>query len=269
MHIFFRPVIAGLFLSAWALHSGAAPTLSGFSHDEALAYSQAVIGTTPTGIKLQTEDGSALALADYRGKPLVISLIFTSCHHICPSTTQHLAEVVEKARAVLGEDSFNVLTVGFDTANDTPERMAQFRRETGVADSHWQFAAGSAPDMQSLVEQLGFIYAPSSRGFDHLIQASVLDAEGAVYRQVYGITFPTPTLVEPLKQLVFGEPREQSTLDYLQNRIRLFCTVYDPATDSYHIDVSVFIGTFVGIVVSIVFGSVLVREWRRSLKAGR
>ncbi|GAB5451463.1 MAG: hypothetical protein Hals2KO_17910 [Halioglobus sp.] len=269
MHIFFRPVIAGLFLSAWMQHAGAAPTLSGFSHDDALAYSQAVIGTKPTNIQLQADDGSALTLADYRGKPLVISLIFTSCHHICPSTTQHLAEVVGKARAVLGEDSFNVLTVGFDTANDTPERMAQFRRETGVADSHWQFAAGSAQHMQSLVDQLGFIYAPSSRGFDHLIQASVLDADGAVYRQVYGITFPTPTLVEPLKQLVFGEPREQSTLDYLQNRIRLFCTVYDPATDSYHIDVSVFIGTFVGIVVSIVFGIVLVREWRRSMKAGR
>ena len=92
-----------------------------------------------------------------------------------------------------------------------------------------------------------------------------IDAQGKVYRQVYGIRFPTPQLIEPLKDQVFGTPAEQSALDYLENRVRLFCTVYDPATDSYYIDISVFIGTFVGLMVSIVFGSVLVREWRRSI----
>jgi protein SCO1/2 len=83
------------------------------------------------------------------------------------------------------------------------------------------------------------------------------------------MTFPTPALVEPLKELVFGRPTAPSALDYLGNRIRLFCTVYDPATDSYHIDISVFIGTFVGLVVSILFGRVLLREWRRSIEADR
>jgi protein SCO1/2 len=76
-------------------------------------------------------------------------------------------------------------------------------------------------------------------------------------------------LIEPLKELVFGRPREQSALAHLGNRIRLFCTVYDPATDSYRIDISVFIGTFVGLVVSIVFGRILILEWRRSLRAGK
>ena len=94
-----------------------------------------------------------------------------------------------------------------------------------------------------------------------------IDADGRVYRQVYGIRFPTPQLIEPLKQLVFGEPQEQSSLSYLGNRIRLFCTVYDPATDSYRIDISVFIGTIVGVIVSILFGYVLLKEWRKSIRA--
>jgi protein SCO1/2 len=110
---------------------------------------------------------------------------------------------------------------------------------------------------------------PSPRGFDHLVQVSIVDAEGVIYRQVYSMSFPTPQLVEPLKELVFGEPRSQSSLDYLSNRIRLFCTVYDPATDTYHVDISVFIGTFVGIIVSLIFGRVLFKEWRRSFKAGK
>jgi len=239
--------------------------MAGFSREDALAHSQAAIGNSLEGVELLAPDGDVVKLEDYRGKPLVISMIFTSCHHICPATTRHLREMVAKARDAVGEESFHVITVGFDTANDSPARMASFRRRNGVEDERWAFLAGDADNMARLVERLGFLYSPSARGFDHLIQSSVIDASGRLYRQVYGITFPTPHLVEPLKELVFGKPPGDSTLDYLKGRIRLFCTVYDPATDSYHIDASVFIGTAVGLIVSLVFGRVLIREWRRTL----
>jgi protein SCO1/2 len=218
MQKYLWPAFAGLFLCVSAI--AAEPNFSKFSRDDALAYSQSAIGTYPSDVELQAADGRTVSLSDYRGKPLVISLIFTSCHHICPTTTQHLEQVVEKARSALDEDSFQVITVGFDTPTDSPERMAQFGRNNGVDDPRWDFLAGSEEAIQSLTRELGFIYTPSSRGFDHLIQSSIIDAQGKVYRQVYGITFPTPRLIEPLKELVFGEPREQSTMDYLGNRIR-------------------------------------------------
>jgi protein SCO1/2 len=269
MQIYRWPALAGLFLFVSAVTAAPEPDFSSFSHDDALAYSQAAIGATVQGVELINTDGTPVSLEAYRGKPLVISMIFSSCHHICPSTTAHLQDVVEKARDVLDQDSFQVVSVGFDTVNDSPERMAQFRNSTDVTDEYWDFLSGDAANMDKLVRQLGFIYTPSARGFDHLIQSSVIDENGVIYRQVYGISFPTPQLIEPLKELVFGKPKSHSTLDYLGGRIRLFCTVYDPATDSYYIDISVFIGTFVGLIVSILFGRILVKEWRRSIKAGK
>lgn len=263
------PAFAGLCFFMSVVPVRAAPDVAEFSREEALAFSQAAIGETLAGVTLVAPDGGQIAVEEFRGKPLVISMIFTSCHHICPSTTQYLQEVVKKARGALDEDSFQVVTVGFDVANDSPERMAQFGRSNGVTDPGWQFLAGDEMAIESLVSQLGFIYLPSSRGFDHLIQSTIVDAEGKIYRQVYGITFPTPQLIEPLKELVFGQPKEQSSLSYLGNRIRLFCTVYDPATDNYRIDVSVFIGTIVGIITSLVFGRMLFKEWRKSIKASR
>jgi protein SCO1/2 len=263
------PALVGLFLSTNIAIAATDSDFLRFSHDESLAYSQAAIGTALQGIELIKTDGTPVSFKDYRGKPLVISMIFSSCHHVCPSTTQYLQQVVNKARSVLDEDSFQVLTIGFDTANDSPERMAQFRTSTGVTTGNWDFLSADADNMDTLVRQLGFIYTPSPRGFDHLVQASIVDADGVIYRQVYGMSFPTPQLIEPLKQLVFGEPRSQSSLDYLSKRIRLFCTVYDPATDTYHVDISVFIGTFVGMIVSLVFGRVLYKEWRRSFEADR
>jgi protein SCO1/2 len=264
-----RPLLLGFVCLSFSAGTLTAQDFASFSHDQALAHSQAAIGTALDGVELTLGDGSRVAIEDYRGKPLIISMMYSSCHHVCPSTTAYLNQVVDKARDALGEDSFHVLSIGFDTVADTPERMQQFRVRADVKDSNWDFVAIDPPALDRLSKQLGFIYYPSPKGFEHLVQASVVDAGGVIYRQVYGMSFPVPILVEPLKQLVFGEPREQSMLSYLENRIRLFCTVYDPATDNYQVDVSVFIGTGVGLIVSILFGITLFREWRRSIEADR
>jgi protein SCO1/2 len=265
----FLPVVLGILPLCEMATAAGEPDFAGFSHDEALAYSQAAIGTTVENIKLRRVDGSPISLDAYRGKPLIVSMIFTSCHHVCPSTTQYLQQVVRKARSALDADSFQVVSIGFDTSEDSPERMAQFRATTGVTDPRWEFLAGDAATMKDLTEQLGFIYYPSPRGFDHLVQATIVDGQGSIYRQVYGMSFATPLLIEPLKELVFDRPVAQSTLQHIGNRIRFFCTVYDPATDSYRIDISVFIGAFVGLIVCIVFGNMLIKEWRKSIGANR
>ena len=240
-----------------------------YDADSALQISQAALGSSLQDLKFYDSQGRPVSLSKYQGRPLLISMIFTSCHHVCPTTTKRLADAVRAAKDVLGGDSFNVVTVGFDTVNDTPEAMQSFARQQSVKDENWEFLSADFETIEALATDLGFVYFRTARGFDHITQVSVIDRDATIYRQVYGITFPTPQLIEPLKELVFGHPKEQSSLSYLGNRIRLFCTVYDPATDSYRIDVSVFIGTIVGIITSLVFGRMLFKEWRKSIKAGR
>src|SRR3990172_3946805 len=239
---------------------------SKFDQKAALAGSQGVIGKSLGDYTLTAADGRNLWMSGFRGKPLVISLIYTSCYHICPTTTQHLAKVVRTARAALGPESFSVLTIGFDTPKDTPPAMRQFALDQNVNIAHWEFLSTDAAAMAGLTSELGFIAYRAPHGFDHLIQATVVDAQGKIYRQTYGMNFETPILVEPLKELVFGTPSTPSLLSGLSNRIKLFCTVYDPSTDQYRFDYSLFIEFFIGITF---IGSVsffLIREWRRLRK---
>ncbi len=244
-------------------HDAAAPPGDGFDPKAALAVSQAVLGRVPGEAAFIASDGRAVRLSDYRGQPLVISLVYTSCHHICPTTTQHLAKVVRIARAALGTDSFRVATIGFDTAHDKPEVMAQFARQQRLDLGGWDFLSTDAATLARLGADLGFLYFPAPQGFDHLIQATVLDGDGKIYRQVYGMSFDTPLLVEPLKELVFGQPVAASFLAGLGNKIKLFCTVYDPSSDRYRFDYSIFIGLFIGLSSLGFVGVLVVREWRR------
>ena len=77
-----------------------------YDRDDALALSQAAIGKTVGDHVLRDIDGQSFNLAQLRGKPLVVSMIYTSCHHVCPTITQSVASAVDIGREALGEESF-------------------------------------------------------------------------------------------------------------------------------------------------------------------
>jgi protein SCO1/2 len=221
-----------------------------FDYDIALKTSQSAIGKQTANYTFTNADGKPVTLSDFRGKPLVLSMVYTSCYQICPMTTRHLSKVVEKARDALGDDSFSVAVIGFDTKVDTPDAMQYFANKQGISHKNWNLLSINEEDLDALSQDLGFLYYPTSSGYDHLIQATVIDADGKVYRQVYGQVFDTPLLVDPLLELVLGRPQpEQSFISSLSDRIKLFCTTYDPRSDGYYIDYSFFVEIFVGITV--------------------
>jgi protein SCO1/2 len=225
----------------------------------ALDASQAAIGTTVGDHALTTADGRRITLAGFRGKPLVISPIYTSCFEICPTTTRHLARVAGIASSVVGEEGFSVLTVGFDTPNDTPERMREYARERGIDSPQWTFASGDARTVAALLADIGFLYQPTAAGFDHLIQATIVDGEGRVYRQVYGQEFEAPLLVDGIKRLVTGQRAAESTLPALVESVRLLCTVFDPKSGRYRFDWSLILSFAIGVSC---LGAVAVFIWR-------
>ena len=245
-------------------HPGAAE----FDEKKALAISQGAIGNKVGALDFTDADGNPVNLSRFLGKPLVISLVYTSCYHTCPLITENIDHAVKNANNALGIDKLNVVTIGFDARYDTPERMKAFARNHGVDRPNWHMLSGDSETIGELARQLGFIFFSSPRGFDHLAQTTILNKNGEVYTQVYGANFPIPSLVEPLKDLVFGRERDFTSLEGIANRIRLFCTLYDPRDDRYYFDYSVFIGIIIGVLCLGGVGTVLIRNiwrlWRNS-----
>jgi len=234
-----------------------------FQYQAALSASQNAIGTVVSNHRLTNAAGEALSFRDLLGKPLVLSLVYTSCYAICPITVRHLAKVIEKARDALGTDSFSVAVLGFDTQFDSPQAMKQFAKKQGIDDTGWHLLSADENAVASLAKELGFEFYTSPNGFDHIVQATIIDAEGEIYRQVYGETFDTPLLIDPLMDLVLGRPKpEQSFVDDLFDKVRFFCTAYDPASDSYSFDYSLFIGMMIGGVIIVLAAAFIIREYR-------
>ena len=264
-----RCMVLGIFAGCVplpAISSGTMPGHSDSQIDEghALEFSQSAIGKPIGNHALTDSSGNPIELGEFRGKPLVVSMIYTSCYHTCPMLTRSVSEAVRVARSALGEDSFSTLTVGFDTAVDTPQRMAEYASERSIDDVRWTFASTSEQAIAGLSADLGFIFQPSPKGFDHLAQTTVIDSAGVVRNQIYGEAFEPPLLAEALMYLELRPTGQPATSrDWLRN-IKLLCTVYDPTLGRYRFDYSLVIAIFTGMLCLGAVAVFIIRAWLES-----
>lgn len=242
------------------------PAAQFFDEKEALRISQAAIGNQLGDYTFHDRSGRVVRLADYRGKPLVISMIYTHCPIICATTTRSLS-ALKSSQDALGVDSFGVLTVGFDTENDTPEAMDDFAKRMGVNLPKWEFVSADQVTIEKLSKDLGFAYFPTDEGgFNHITQTTFIDGQGKVYSQIYGDEFENKTLLAPLKDMIYNIQTAEPGLAGLSNKVRLFCTTYDAKTGAYKVSYSYFYGIGFGVFLSLLITWWIVYEYRRSPK---
>ncbi len=235
--------------------------------DKAIEVSQSVIGARVADYAFTDSRGRAVRLSDYRGKPLLVNFVYTGCSQVCPTTVRFLDKAIRDARRALGQDGFAIATIGFNQPFDTPQAMHAFAAQHGITDPEWDFLSPAPGTIEALTREFGFTWYATPKGFDHVTQVTVLDAEGRIYRQIYGDSFDIPMLIEPLKQLITGTPAPAGDWRALMEKVRLFCTVYDRSSGRYRLDYSLFVEIFVGLTVlgAVVFS--LLGEWRRQRKA--
>ena len=75
----------------------------------------------PADFALRDQDGKPVRVADLRGRPVVVTFMYTTCEDDCPTMTQQIRGALDD----LGRD-VPVLAVSVDPANDTPERARTF-----------------------------------------------------------------------------------------------------------------------------------------------
>lgn len=232
----------------------------------ALSASQAAIGAAIGDYTLLNVEGKPVKLASFRGKPLLLNFIYTGCFQICPTTTRTLKLAVDAAQRTLGPEAFHVVSVGFNLPFDSPAAMHAFAKQQGVLMPGWDFLSPDPRTLEALARDVGFSFVPNPGGFDHLIQITVVDARGYVYRQIYGEDFALPQLIQPLKELVTQTPLPQETLNGLLDRVRILCIAYDPLSGTYRFKYSVLfevVGGLVGLSLTAWFFLREVRYTRR------
>jgi protein SCO1/2 len=244
------------------------PSAQPFDQAAALRLSQAASGGAVGDYLLRASDGHVVRLTDLRGKPVLVSFVYTGCFQVCPTATRTLKRAVESAQRTLGPDSFHVLSIGFNQPFDTPEAMGAFARQHGIFLPNWQFLSPDLRTRDALARDLGFTWREAAGGFDHITQVTVLDQQGRVYRQIYGDGFPLPQLIGPLKELLTGAPPANESVAGVLERVRILCTVYDPITGEYRYKTSIVFEIAGGLIGLSLTAAFMLRELRKTRRHG-
>lgn len=156
----------------------------------------------PGDFRLRDQDGSPVSLAEYRGRPLILTFLYSTCEDTCPVQTQTIRGALDD----LGRD-VPVLAISVDPANDTAAGARRFLVEQRMT-GRMRFLLGTRARLAAVWHAYGI--RPQGAGFEHSAYVLLVDARG---RQ--RIAFPadhltSEALVHDLRRLVSeSEDRRQ------------------------------------------------------------
>lgn len=154
---------------------------------------------------LTDQDGRAFRLGDHRGKPVLVSMFYTSCKFVCPmlidtmALTQQSLGTGERAR-------LDLLLISFDPARDDIQKLKSVAGARDLNPAQWTLARTDATSVRKIAAALGIQYRLLSDGeYNHTTVLVLLDAEGRMVGQTKKIGTVDTEFIKLVKK-VLGAP---------------------------------------------------------------
>ncbi|MFN3814210.1 MAG: SCO family protein [Aquificaceae bacterium] len=173
------------------------------------------LGNYLPNVKLIDSNGRIFYLYKLKGKPLILSPVYTHCQSACPIITHSLKEVVYK----LGEPGkdFWVLSFSFDP-KDTLQDLQKFQREYGIDGKGWIVAmAVDKKDLFRFMDAIDFRFMnmPESRDFVHP-NLLVFASQGMkIKKYLYGVVFAKKDMERALQYAMGKESLSERLRPYI------------------------------------------------------
>lgn len=128
-------------------------------------------------VPLETHTGEQMRFAEIAGKPVLVSMFYGSCPHVCPMLISTIKQIENQLPDAL-RDELQVVLVSVDPARDTPDALRVIAERHDV-NEHWILARTVPAQTRALAAVLNIKYKQLPDGeFNHTTAIILLDAEG-------------------------------------------------------------------------------------------
>jgi protein SCO1 len=160
------------------------------------------VGDAVPDYKFTNQFGAPLSLAQYKGRSLAITFIFTRCPFptFCPRMSQGFEKAQRALKAQSTTTNWSLLSISFDPAYDTPERLKKYTAAYNLDTNHWWFATSDLWTIDGITEQFGLTFyreTPTALP-QHNLRTVVIDARGRVQKVFVGNEWTGEELAEEM-----------------------------------------------------------------------
>ena len=162
---------------------------------------------------LTNQDGKRIHLAQYRGKTLALTFVYTRCPQPdqCTLMSTNFAAVdkeLQKEPDVYAKT--HLLTISFDPDYDTPKVLRSYGashtgRYSDETFQHWEFATGTKDEVKGVAQFFGLRYFQDTESGDeqviHSLRTAVVDPDGKLVKLYRGNEWKPADVVSDLNTL--------------------------------------------------------------------
>jgi len=134
------------------------------------------LGSTPApDFRLTDQSGAPISLSQFKGKPVVLTFLYTHCKDLCPLTAEKLHATMQN----LGSDApkVAVLAVSIDPKGDTTTSALAFSKAHKM-EGYWHFLTGTFNALSPIWSNYDVYADTSDQSVNHSFALYVIDKQG-------------------------------------------------------------------------------------------
>jgi protein SCO1/2 len=142
---------------------------------------------------LVNQNGKAIHFQQFRGKPLLLTFIYTRCPFpdYCPRMSNNFGQVMQQLQKDPKVfDQAQLLSISIDPENDKPAVLRRYgERYVGRVDpkfAHWEFASGSPEQVRKTADFFGLAYNQKDGQIVHALVTVLVGKDGKVAKVYSG-----------------------------------------------------------------------------------
>ena len=170
----------------------------------------AQIGKEIPEFALTNQDGKRISTKDLKGKAWAITFIYARCPlpEYCVKMSTNFSDAALQIMNDAGlKEKIRLLSVSFDPANDTPEKLRQygqgyFGKDAKPDFSVWQLAVGNDKEVRAIADFFGLRYETDQNDktqINHSLRTAVVAPDGKVTKIFAGGDWTANDLIAELK----------------------------------------------------------------------
>lgn len=169
----------------------------------------AQIGKEIPEFTLTNQDGKRISTKDFKGKAWALTFIYARCSlpNACIKMSTNFSDAALQVMNSDAKDQYRLLSVSFDPANDTPEKLRSYGQGYLGKDakpdfSVWQLAVGSDKEVRAIADFFGLRYEIDQNDktqINHSLRTAVISPEGKVTKIFGGGEWTPNDLLAELK----------------------------------------------------------------------
>ena len=177
----------------------------------------AQVGQPVPDFSLTNQDGKPISIKDFRGRALAITFIYAKCPlpDYCIRMSTNFSDLANQlATNAELKDKIRLLSISFDPANDTPEKLRSYGlgylgKGAKPDFTIWQLAVGKDAEVRKIADFFGLRYevdASDKTLINHSLRTAVIGPDGKVTKIFPGNEWTPADLLREL--ITAGTPQK-------------------------------------------------------------